>query len=165
MAFRELIPFGRERRPVAGRGGGEMHPIEVFRREMDRLFDDFFRTPTSSRPSGWFGGDLRIDVAETDKEYEVKAELPGVDEKDVDVSLANNVLTIRGEKKSEREEKEKDYYLSERSFGSFRRDIPLGTDVDEDKIEARFEKGVLTVRLPKSPEVQTRTRRIEVKSS
>lgn len=163
MAFRELIPFGRERRPVPG-GGGE-HSIEGFRREMDRLFDDFFRAPTTFRPGAWFGGDVRVDVSETDQEYEVKAELPGVEEKDVDVSLANNVLTIRGEKKSEREEKRKDYYLSERSFGSFRRDIPLGTDVDEDEVEARFDKGVLTIRLPKSPQAQAMARRIEVKGS
>ena len=105
----------------------------------------------------------RVDVKETDKAVEVHAELPGVDEKDVDVSLAEGVLTIRGEKKQEREEKEKAYYLMKRGYGAFLRQIPLPFEVDEDKVEARFDKGVLTVVLPKSPAAEARTRKIEVK--
>ena len=92
MEFRDLIPFGRERRGVPAQRDRHEHPLEAFQREVNRLFDDFFRTPA----------------------------LPG----GAELTLANNVLTIRGEKKAEREEKDKDYYLSERSFGSFRRSIP-----------------------------------------
>jgi HSP20 family protein len=109
----------------------------------------------------------RVDVSESENEYEVTAELPGIDEKDVELTLADNVLTIRGEKKVEREEKDKDknYYMSERSFGSFRRAVPLPAEVDEDRVEANFKNGVLTVHLPKSPQAQARTRRIEVKGT
>jgi HSP20 family molecular chaperone IbpA len=122
MDFRDLIPFGRDRGNVPVRREGGEHPMEMFQREVNRLFEDFsrdfFRTPTP------FGGDNevfasipRVDVSESENEYEVTAELLGIDEKDVVVTLADNVLTIRGEKKVEREEKDKDknYYLSERA--------------------------------------------------
>jgi HSP20 family protein len=166
MDFRELIPFGRERRSMpVQRAGGDL--MEGFQREMNRLFDDFFRAPTPFGGSQWPVGAAmpRIDVEESDSEYRVSAELPGIDEKDVNLTLTDNVLTISGEKKAEREEKDKNYYLSERSFGSFRRAIPLPTDVDQDKVEAHFKNGVLTVHLPKSPEAETKTRRIEVKGA
>ena len=165
MDFRDLIPFGRDRRSVPVQRDRQEHPLEAFQREVNRLFDDFFRMPALSGDEGMFAAATpRVDVKETDAEYEVSAELPGIDEKDVELTLANNVLAIRGEKKTEREEKEKSYYLSERSFGSFRRTIPLPAEVDEDKVEAHFKNGVLTVRLPKSAAAQARTRRIEVKA-
>jgi HSP20 family protein len=166
MDFRDLIPFGRERRSVPVRRDRGEHPMEMFQREVNQLFDDFFRTPM-----GFGGGNQafaampRVDVSESENEYEVTAELPGIDEKDIEVTLADNLLTIRGEKKAEREEKDKNFYLNERSFGSFRRAVPLPSDVDEDRVEANFKNGVLTVRLPKSPEAQAKTRRIEVKGT
>ena len=95
-----------------------------------------------------------VDVSEKDKEFEIMAELPGLDEKDVEVKLANGNLTIKGEKKEEKEEREKDYYLSERRYGSFVRSFPLPEGVNADKIEASFAKGVLTVKLPKTAEAQ-----------
>jgi len=165
MDFRELMPFGRERRTAPVQRGD--HPMDALQREMHRLFDDFFRSPAT------FGGGTqwpfaaatpRIDMSESEQEYEVTAELPGLDEKDVELTLADNVLTISGQKKAEREEKDRNYYLSERSFGSFRRAIPLPTEVEEDRVEAQFKNGVLTVHLPKSPEARSRTRRIEVRS-
>ena len=107
----------------------------------------------------------RIDISETDTELRIEVELPGIDEKDVCLTLTDNVLMIRGEKKAEREEKDKNYYVSERSFGSFQRAIPLPTEVDADKVEASFKNGVLTVRLPKTPEAEAKTRRIEVKAA
>lgn len=166
MDFRDLIPFGRERRSVPVRRDRGEHPMETFQREVNRLFDDFFRAPTLLGGSdGAFATMPRVDVSESEREYEVTAELPGMEEKDVEVVLADNVLTVRGEKKAEREEKDKNFYLSERSFGSFRRAIPLPAEVDEDKVEAQFKNGVLTVRLPKSPEAQAKTRRIEVKAA
>ena len=159
MDFRELIPFGRERRGIpVQRSGSDL--MDGFQREMNRLFDDFFRSPA---PFG--GATPRVDVEETDDEYRVSAELPGIDENDVNVTLTNGVLTIRGEKKAEREEKDRSYYLSERSFGSFRRAIPLPSEIDEDKVEAQFKNGVLTIRLPKSAAAAANTRRIEVKAA
>jgi HSP20 family protein len=165
MDFKDLIPFGRERRNVPAPRGRNDHPMEAFQQEINRLFDDFFRTPS------FFGGNdavatmPRLDVSESEREYEITAELPGIEEKDVDLTLADNMLTIRGEKKASREEKHKSYYLSERTFGAFQRAIPLPAEVDKDKVEARFKNGVLTVRLPKSPEAQAKTRRIEVKAA
>jgi HSP20 family protein len=163
--FRDLIPFGRERRLAPfGRGGD--HPFEAFQREMSRMFDDFFRgVPTRfTGAEAPFGTMPRVDVSETDNEYEVKAELPGLEDKDINLQLANNVLSIRGEKKAEREEKDKNYFLSERSFGSFQRSIPFPTEVEEDQVQASFKRGVLTVRLPKTERAKSQAKRIEVKS-
>jgi HSP20 family protein len=139
MALRDLIPFGSERRGVATRGD---NPFESFQREMNRLFDDFFGgfgTP-ARYGEGVFGGAAvpRVDVSETDTEYEVTAELPGLEEKDVEVLLDENLLTLRGEKRAEREERDTNYYLAERSFGAFRRTIPFPVEVDPDRVEARF---------------------------
>ncbi len=152
------------------------HPFESLHREIDRLFDDFgsgFRWPFG-RPL--FGTEpLRremtwptmpaVDVVETEKAYEVAADLPGMDEKNIEVKVADGVLTIKGEKQQEREEKKKDYYLQERSFGSYQRSFELPDGVDADKIEASFKKGVLTVTLPKKPEAQKSTKKIEVKAA
>jgi HSP20 family protein len=163
MDFRDLIPFGRDRRELAGRGD---NPFESFQREMNRLFDDFFRRGgTPAQFEGVFcGATPRVDVSETDSEYEVKAELPGLEEKDVEVLLDRNMLMLKGEKKTEREEKEKDYHLTERSFGSFRRTIPLPLEVEQDKVEATFKNGVLTIRLPKAEQARTQGKRVQIKA-
>jgi HSP20 family protein len=105
---------------------------------------------------------LAINVSETDDAIEVTAELPGIDEKDVDVEVANNVLTIKGEKKSEKEEKEKDFHLVERSYGSFQRTVPLPYEIDPDKIAAKFTQGVLTVTMPKPPQAKEKVKKIKV---
>ena len=153
-------------------------PFESLRREVDRLFDDFsggmWRSPFGRsffdiepfrRTEAAFGVVPAVNVTQTDKGYEITAELPGMEEKDVDVKLANGVLTIRGEKRDEKEEKNKDYYVRERSFGSFERSFQVPEDVDADKIGASFKKGVLTVTLPKSGEAQKAEKKIEVKAS
>jgi len=150
-------------------------PFEALRREVDRLFDDFdrgfWRFPARSlfemepfwrREPAWPAAPA-VDVAETDKAYEITAELPGMDEKNIEVKVANGVLTIKGEKQEEKEEKKKDYYLSERRYGSFQRAFQLPEGVDVDKIEAAFKKGVLTVTLPKTPEAQKSVKKIAVK--
>ena len=151
-------------------------PFESLRREVDRLFDDFgglWRSPFSGsffdvapfrRAEATFAMPA-VDVSETEKAYEITAELPGMDEKNVEVKLANGVLTIRGEKQDEKEEKKKDYYTRERSFGSFQRVFQVPAGVDTDKIEANFKKGVLTVTLPKSTEAQKAEKKIAVKSA
>lgn len=150
---------------------GDWHPLSNLRREVDRLFEDFPFGPW--RPSRLFDveplwrGELSkapaVDVAEREKEYEITAELPGMDEKDIDVKVANGMLTIKGEKKEEKEEKKKDYYVSERRFGSFQRSFTVPEDVAADKIDASFKNGVLTVVLPKSEEAQKREQKIEIK--
>ena len=142
-------------------GGEAFEPLASLRREMDRLFDDFRR----GWPEAGEGGVMtpRVDVSETDTELKVEAELPGVAEKDVEVTLRDGGLTIKGEKRHEKEEKGKSYYLAERSYGSFTRTIPLPFEADPDTVEARFAKGVLTVTVPKPPEAKAKTKKIEVK--
>jgi HSP20 family protein len=131
---------------------------------MDSLFDNFFRgfdlEPFESRAGGF---SPKVDVFENDREITVSAELPGMDEKDIDVSLQDHVLTIKGEKKEEKEDKGKDYCRMERSYGSFVRTIPLPVEVETDKIEARFRKGVLSITLPKTAGAVQETKKIAVK--
>lgn len=156
----------------------EWWPFESLRREIDRLFDDFdqgsWRNPFRGSAFDMEPSRKRrmtldiapaVDIAERDKEYEITAELPGLDENDLEVKLANGTLTIRGEKKEEIEEKKKDYYLSERRYGSFQRSFPVPEGVDSDKIEARFKKGVLTVTLPKTAESLKKEKKISVNAS
>ena len=150
-------------------------PFESLRQEIDRVFDDFggafWRRPfrpladVESLLSRRMKSIPAVDVTETDKAFEITAELPGMDEKNVEVKTANGGLTIKGEKKDEREEKKKDYYLSERRYGSFERYFALPEGVDADKIEANFKKGVLTVTLPKKPEAQKPAKKIDVKAA
>jgi HSP20 family protein len=152
-------------------------PFESLRREVDRLFDDFsggiWRSPFGRsffdvepfrRAQATLGAVPAVDVTQTDKGYEITAELPGMEEKDIDVKLTNGVLTIRGEKRDEKEEKKNDYYVRERSFGSFERSFQVPENVDTDKVSASFKKGVLTVMLPKSAEAQKAEKKIEVKA-
>lgn len=154
------------------------HPIESLRREIDRIFEDFDRDfwraplrrsfqdiePVLRRGLSW-GASPAIDIVDKNEAYQVVAELPGMDEKNVEVKLVNGNLTIKGEKRDEKEEKKKDYYLHERSFGSFERSFALPDEVDADKIEASFSKGVLTVTLPKKPEAVKPEKKIEVRAA
>lgn len=161
MAISNLIPFGKKSVPVKRE---EENPFALLRREMDSLFDNFFRGFDMEPFEGRLGAfSPRIDVTENDKEIKISAELPGMDEKDIDVSLQNDLLTIRGEKKEEKEEKKKDYYSMERSYGSFCRTIPLPIEVETDKIDAKFKKGVLSITLPKTAKALAETKKIAVK--
>ena len=148
-------------------------PRDVFdamRREMDDMLGRFEqgwpRWPSLFRRGD--GGELMVpdlDIHENSREITVEADLPGIEEKDVAVSLANGVLTIKGERKHEREEKKENYYLAERSFGAFERALRLPDTVDEGKVEARFDKGVLKVTAQKKPEAVKAERKIEIKKS
>jgi len=161
MAIRNLIPFGRKSVPVKRE---DENPFSILRQEMDSLFDNFFQGFDVSPFEGRMGSFApKVDVAESDKEIKITAELPGMDEKDIDVSLQNDILTIKGEKKEEKEDKGKDYYRMERSYGSFSRTIPLPIEVDTDKIEATFKKGVLNITLPKTAKAAAETKKIAVK--
>jgi HSP20 family protein len=150
----------------------QWEPFERFRHEMDRLFDDFaggFGRGSLFGSSGRRGettlaGAPAVDLAETDKAYEITAELPGMDEKNIEVKLAMGVLSIKGEKQEEKEEKDKNYYRRERSFGSFERSFHVPDNVDAEKIQASFKNGVLSVMLPKTAEAQKGPKKIDVKT-
>jgi HSP20 family protein len=134
---------------------------------MDRLFEDFFggESQGSLVPMGgeWGTFSPQVDVSETEDEIKVSAELPGLDQEDVDVSLTNGTLLIRGEKREEKEEKGESYYRSERAYGAFRRDIPLPSAVDVEQVDAVFKNGVLTVTLPKTE--GAKTKKVTVKTT
>ncbi len=149
-------------------------PLESLRRQVDRLFEDFdlrhfpFSRSLDVEPF-WrreltISGMPAVDIVEKADAYELSAELPGMDEQHIEIRLSNGVLTIKGEKKDEREERKKDYYLSERHYGSFQRSFSLPEGVDPEKIEARFARGVLTLTLPKRPEAQHPERTIPIRS-
>jgi HSP20 family protein len=153
----------------------ERRPFESLRREIDRLFDDFgqsfWRSPFRSlgdleslwsRVPSWRGSPA-VDIVEGENAYELTAELPGMDENNIELQVTNGGLKIKGEKKEQKEEKRKDYYLSERRYGSFERFFPLPQGVDADKIEASFKNGVLTVTVPKKPDAQKPEKKIDIK--
>ena len=145
------------------------NPLSALRAEVDSLFDSFIGgLPAFSGMFGSSGGrgfalTPHMDVTETDKEIVVEAELPGIDEKDVSLSLQDGVLTIRGEKKHERDEQKENYRMMERRYGSFHRSVRLPDTVDEDKVEATFNNGVLKVSLPKRPEAIGKQRKTPIK--
>jgi len=143
---------------------GELAPFRDFewmRRDMDRLWNSFFERGTLRSEEGgeWLPS---LDVAETKNEIVVKAEVPGLEPKDIDISLSDGLLTIKGEKKQEREEKEENYHLVERSYGSFARSIRLPNEVQSDKINASYKNGVLKIVLPKSEEAKKKEIKIKV---
>ena len=155
MNGRSLIPWGKKRGEVARRSE-DMSPFYSLHREMNRLFDDFLRGLDVASPgvSTW----PSIEVSETEDEIRVVAEVPGLDKGDVEVTLNEGVLTLRGEKKLERNGTQ----YSERWEGTFERAIPVGEDVDPDKVKATFKNGVLTVALSKKPASERRVKRITV---
>ncbi len=168
MAITDLVPWKRGKKEVPVRREEVESPFYALQREMNQLFDDFF-DGFGLRPFGAFGEEFgaftpRVDLSESDKELKVIAELPGLDENDIEVSLAHNMLTISGEKKAETEDKGKNYYHLERSYGAFQRSIPLPSEVEADKVKADFKKGVLSITLPKTPEAQKRTKKIAIKA-
>jgi len=155
----------------------ETSALANLRREVDRLFDQFnlseWRFPFGRGSAGlelaWPQADWQVapamDLVEKNGGYEVTAELPGIEEKNVEVKVANGLLTIKGEKSEEKEEHDKEYYLSERRFGSFHRSFRIPEGVDVDRIEASFAKGVLTVALPKTAQARQNEKKIQVKAA
>lgn len=168
------LPVKNEEKSV--RPAGVWSPFETLRSETDRLFDDF--APSSWRPLGrsLFGREMpslngwavvapAVDVVEKDDAFEVSAEIPGIDQQDIKVMLSNGFLTIRGEKQEEKEDKQKEYHVSERRYGSFQRSFQIPDGVDVDKVEASFKKGILNIKLSKSAEAKKNERQIEIKAS
>ena len=167
MSIKDLVPrIGRRNLPTRQE---EADPFRDFQRQMNRLFDDFFgETPLAERgrepewaPAAFLP---RVDVSETDAEVKVSAELPGMDEKDVSVELQDDVLVLRGEKKREQEEKGKNWYRREQSYGAFRRAIELPAGVDAGQAKAQFKKGVLTFTAPKRAEEQAQRKAIPIQA-
>jgi len=162
MAKKTIVPVQKQGVPARRE---EWHPFSLLRHEMNSLFDNFFSgfgmEPFETRLGAF---NPRIDVAEADKEIKVTAELPGMEDKDIDISLTKDMLTIKGEKKEEKEEKGKSFYRMERSYGSFSRTIPLPAEIDTNKVKADFKKGILTVMLPKTPQAIKETKKIQVKA-
>lgn len=169
MAFRDLIPWSRQENrlpvPVDAERDRSDHPLISLHREVNRLFDDVFRGFGGStagafdRIAGW----PSVELGETDAEIRVTAELPGLDEKDVEITVEDSMLTLRGEKRSEVEDKDRGY--SERSYGRFERRIGLPKTIERDKANATFRNGVLTVTLPKTAAANENVRRIPVNTS
>lgn len=158
MNLRSLIPIGREK-SMARRSAAD--PFMTLHQEIDRLFDDFMRGwPAIDRAAEFVP---QMDVTESDKEIEITVELPGLEEKDLQVNVADNILTITGEKKAEKEEKNKNYRLYERSYGSFSRSIELPAGIDADAIKASLSNGVLKVTVPKPAPAQVK--KVEVKAA
>lgn len=166
MAIRDLIPWSRQENrlpvPVSTERDQGDHPLLSLHREVNRLFDDVFRG--FGAPSlGGFDRSLawpNLELGETDKEVRVTAELPGLDEKDVEITLEEGVLTLRGEKKAEVEDKDRGY--TERSYGRFERRIGLPRGIERDKANATFRNGVLTITLPKTEAANENLRRIPI---
>jgi HSP20 family protein len=163
MNLQSIIPWKKEERSLA-HGPGNGDPFTELQWRMNSVFEDFF-----GRSSSDLWGDAtkeflpRVDVSETGKEMRITAELPGLDEQDVEVTVTSDMLTIKGEKKVEKEEG--DNYYSERNYGHFERTIALPQGIDADNAKAKFKKGVLKVTIPKKPEAQRLRRKIELTES
>ena len=165
MAITDLIPWKRNDDNALAVRRREQDPFAQFRREMDNMFEGMLGDWT--RPLNLLDRKLgswmpQIEVRETGKEIRVTAELPGMEEKDIQVSLLDGGLSIKGEKNEEHEEEKGDVHRSERQYGMFERTIPLPAEVDRDKVKATFKKGVLKITLPKTKEAQSNRRLIQI---
>jgi HSP20 family protein len=146
-----LVPWKQERQ------------LTSFRREMDRFFDRFFEGWPFRLRAGETVWEPALDVSETPKEILVKAELPGMDPKDIDLSVRGDILTVAGERKQEKEEKSENFHRIERTYGSFSRSVQLPAEVDSGKVSATYKDGVLKITLPKTK--LAATKKIEVKAT
>ena len=160
MALKDLIPWKRHNEEQLAEE--TKYPLHRFHWNINRMLDDIMDSWSSNSSTGDGFMSPRIDLSETKKYLTVTADMPGMDEDDIDVSLENNFLVIRGQKKTEKENQGQSYYHMERSFGSFYRTIQLPCEVDENKVKAHYKKGVLTINLPKRKDEQRQSRKIEV---
>ena len=177
MAEPTRLPINVDKKTAAPAPARMWAPFDTLRREIDRVFDDVHRgwgwplgrhllgtEPMWPQMTTW---DIApaVDVAEKEKAYEITAELPGLEQTDIELKVANGMLMLKGEKKDEKEAKEKDYYVSERRYGAFQRSFMLPEGIDPEKIVATFKNGVLTIEVPKTVEVQMAQKKIEVKAA
>lgn len=157
----------RSVQPVSRESVETTHPVVRLQREIDQIFDNFFRgfpfapvTRSELSPAGFMLP--RVDIGESRKQYTITVEIPGVDEKDIELTVEDGTLTIRGEKRSETVDEDEQFHRVERTYGAFQRVISLPTDADEDHIQAKFKNGVLTITIPKRPEAKPPVRRIAI---
>lgn len=162
MNFKDYLPWNSGKKRGTAAGYDEANPFGLLQRQMNSLFDDFFSGFSSDSSGKNFTP--RVDVSEDNENIYVAAELPGLTDKDVEVTLTNDTLTIRGEKKEEREEREgKSHYFVERSYGFFQRSVPLSCEVVEDKVDAVFKNGLLRITLQKSPSARAQSKKITIR--
>lgn len=162
MSLRSLMPFSRS--SLLPSDGNEL--FGSLQREVNRTFDQFWRG-LDALPTEWknWGISPQVDVKENTDSYEIVAELPGVDPKDINLEISDNMLVLKGEKKGDKEDKNrKGYHLQERFYGSFTRSFVLPSDVQVDKIASNFDKGILTIQLPKNASASSKVKKIEVKT-
>jgi HSP20 family protein len=163
MKIKNLLPTVAR---TAGRD--DDHPFYSLQRQMNSLFDDFF-SGFDVAPRGLAAGfgafSPSIDVKESDKDFSIRAELPGVEEKDIEVTVTHDGVTIKGEKKEEKEDKGKNYYYMERSYGSFNRTIPLSVETEADKASASFKNGVLNIIVPKAASAKAKGTKVPIKAT
>jgi HSP20 family protein len=164
MAAKNITSQERNSKSLSARSKEE-YPIVSYLQEMNRMMENFFHgfglVPHQERPGAFIPN---IDMLDAGKEIKITAELPGMEQDDIDISITKEMLTIKGEKKEEKEEKGKGYHRTERSYGAFNRTISLPVEVDTNKIEATFKKGILTIRLPKTEKVLREAKKISIKS-
>ncbi len=172
MSITNLMPWRRKEHTTHRRGDiavnrEEENPLTLFERDTNRMFDDFFGgfglASSDFWDTPWSAFSPQVDIVDGEKEIKVSVELPGLDEKDIDVSLSHDTLTISGEKRQEKEDKGKNFYRMERSYGSFKRAIPIPCEVKTEAVDAKFKNGVLSIVLPKASEGQCR-QKITVKT-
>ena len=166
------LPIKTEAKVAASAPAASWHPFEDLRHEVDRLFEDFgrgswFRPLRSVEPlfQRAVRGTPAVDIVENDAAFEIAAELPGMEAKNVEVTLRNGNIVLKGEKHEEKEEKSKDYYLKERQFGSFELSFAVPEGVDSSRIAAEFKNGVLKITLPKTAEAQKPVQKVEIKAA
>ena len=166
MSMLELVPWRRDRKPMTGESTDDW--LMPLHHQIDRVFADFFGADfprlARGRRDGGFSPDM--DVTENDRQFEVIAELPGMEERDIDVTLTDGVLTVKGEKRSQtrKEDEDKHHYRLECSYGAFRRSFRLPPEIDAEQVSASFDKGLLKITLPKQEAAKTATRKIEVRN-
>lgn len=144
----------------------ERHPLSELRTDIDTIFDQFFGQASGREIEPWGAFTFRslaVDMEETENEILVKAEMPGLEPKDFQISVNGDTLTIKGEKKAEKTEEKKNYHMIERRYGSFHRSIPLPSEVDNDKVKASYSKGILEILLPKSKQHKAKRITVNVK--
>ena len=169
MAISDILPWNRKKDEIEIQKDTEQDSFLALQDEMDSLFDEFFNQPFGllRRPSKGFEMmskfSPKVDVSETAKAINIEADLPGMEAEDIELELHNDRITIKGEKKTEKEKKDKQFYRVERSYGSFHRNIPLPNEINMEKAKANFKNGVLSVELPKAKSTQSR-RKINIKS-
>jgi len=165
MGVKDLLPVSFSKRHITRKENGEKNPIFSLQKEINRMFDRFFDDFSLSSFEGRFQEDYpKIDVTETGSTVQIVADLVGIERDDIEISISDNILTLRGEKENKFEEKNQNYYRRERSYGSFQREILLPTEVESDKADASLKNGILKILVPKKFDYQRKSKRIEIKS-